>query len=144
MAVAWEDASDRFIFWNEAGTWQVWKRFARSGARTVGPGYIGRVRAPDGTLVVDDFYARTGAEPAWGTINDPQNGGLGCFGFHLARRNGQADPVNYTWDVTGRHQASTRGGYGVYAARVPRPPQLLGTAPSQRVAASFAVDFTDG
>lgn len=144
MAVAWEDAGDRFIFWNGAGSWQVWKRFVRSGARTIGPGYIGRVRAPDGTLVVDDFYARTGAEATWGTINDPQNGGLGCFGFHVARRNGQADPVNYTWDVTGRHHASTRGGYGVFAARVPRPPRLVGTAPNERVEASFAVDFTDG
>jgi hypothetical protein len=146
MPVAWEDAGARFIFWNEIGAWSVWKRFTRTADRTasVGPGYIGRVRAPDGTLVVDDFYARGGAAATWGTINDPVNGGLGCFGFHIARRNGQPDPVNYTWDVTGRHEAASRGGYGVSASRVARTPRLIGVGAQERVEAAFEVDLTDG
>jgi hypothetical protein len=146
MPVAWEDADPRFIFWNELGAWSVWKRFTWSADRaaSVGPGYIGRVRAHDGTLVVDDFYARKSAPQTWGTINDPVNGGLGCFGFHVARRNGQPNPVNYTWDVTGRHEAVSRGGYGVSAARVSRGPRLVGAGAAQTVEASLEVDLTDG
>jgi hypothetical protein len=146
MPVGWEDAGPRFIFWNELGAWSVWKRFTWSDDRTacVGPGYIGRLRAPDGTLVVDDFYGRGGSPATWGTINDPQNGGLGCFGFHLARRNGQHDPVNYSWDVTGRHEAASRGGYGVSAARVATRPRVARAGETQRVEAAFEVDFTDG
>ena len=146
MPVAWEDAGDRLIVWNEVGTWQIWKRFTWSADRTrcIGPGYIGRVRANDGTLVVDDFYARGGSEATWGTINDPQNGGLGCFGFHVARRNGQTNPVNYSWDVTGRHQASARGGYGVWAVRLVRKPAVVAAGDSQAVEVGFEVDFTDG
>ena len=146
MPVAWEDAGPRYVFWNEAGAWSVWKRFTWSADRTasVGPGYVGRVRAPDGTLVVDDFYARGGDAGTWGTINDPQNGGPGCFGFHVARRNGQANPVNYSWDVTGRHEAASRGGYGVSASRVTASPRVVGSGTDQRVEATFEVDLTDG
>jgi hypothetical protein len=146
VPVGWEDADPRLIFWNEIGAWSIWKRFTWRANRTacVGPGYIGRVRAPDGTLVVDDFYVRRAAPQTWGTVNDPQNGGLGCFGFHVARRNGQPDPVNYSWDVTGRHEAASRGGYGVSASRVARQPQLVGGGADERVEASFAVDLTDG
>ena len=144
--MAWEDAGARLIFWNEVGAWSVWKRFTWDAGRTacVGPGYIGRVRAPDGTLVVDDFAARGGAASTWGTINDPRNGGLGCFGFHLARRNGQPDPVNYTWDVTGRHEAASRSGFGVSASRVAVAPRLAGAGADARVEAAFEVDLTDG
>lgn len=146
MPVAWEDAGQRLIFWNEAGAWSIWKTFTWNAGRTacVGPGYIGRVRAPDGTLVLDDFYPRATPLPTWGTINDPVNGGLGCFGFHVARRNGQPDPVNYTWDVTGRHEARSRSGYGVSAAKTVRAPRRLGSGSDERVEAAFEVSFTDG
>ena len=142
--VACEDAGRRLIIKNDAGWWSIWKAFTRDGSATVGPGYIGRVRAASGALVVDDFYARPEPESAWGTINDPQNGGLGCFGFHIARRNGQPDPVNYTWDVTGRHEASSRGGYGVFASRVVAGPEPAGSAGDERIDVSLEVDLTDG
>ena len=146
MPVAWEDAGPRLIFWNAAGAWSIWKAFTWNAGRTacVGPGYIGRVRAPDGSLVVDDFYAHGGSQSDWGTINDPRAGGLGCFGFHVARRNGQPDPVNYTWDVTGRHEAKSRFGYGVSRARVARSPRRVGSGDEERIEASFEVSFTDG
>jgi hypothetical protein len=144
--VSWEDAGERVIVTNEAGAWSIWKAFTWSPDRsaTVGPGYIGRFRAANGALVVDDFYARDDPPQDWGTINDPQNGGLGCFGVHFARRNGQSDPNNYCWDVTGRHEAATRGGYGVSKSRVVQEPHLVGTGQNQRVEATFEVELTDG
>jgi hypothetical protein len=142
--VTCEDAGERLIVKNDAGWWSIWKAFTRDASATVGPGYIGRVRAATGALVVDDFFARSGPERDWGTINDPQNGGLGCFGFHVARRNGQQDPVNYTWDVTGRHEASSRGGYGVSEARLVAPPEHAGSGASERIDVSFEIAFTDG
>jgi hypothetical protein len=142
--IACDDAGARLIVKNDAGWWSIWKEFTRDGPATVGPGYIGRLRAASGALVVDDFYDRSDPEHTWGTINDPQNGGLGCFGFHVARRNGQPDPVNYTWDVTGRHEASSRGGYGVSASRMVAAPKRSGDGANERIDISFEVDLTDG
>lgn len=144
--VGWEETAERVIFANEAGKWSIWKAFTRSadGTESVGPGYIGRFRAASGALVVDDFYARDDPPQDWGTINDPQNGGLGCFGFHIARRNGEADVNNFCWDVTGRHEAATRDGYGVSRSRVLVEPHSVGEGENQRVEATFEVAFTDG
>ena len=98
---------------DDARWWSIWKEFIRDGPATVGPGYIGGLRAASGALVVDDFYARSDPDLTLGHDRRPAERRARMFRLHIARRNGQPDPVNYTWDVTGRHEASSRCGYGV-------------------------------
>jgi hypothetical protein len=127
---------------NDDGTWTVLKRHAPgTTAAGPGPGYITKFERPDGTVVVDDPPDQDG------TINDPRYGGLGCFGMHLARRNEffkTLQVVNYSWDVTGRHHAHTRGGYGVGAGRVVEGPGPATVARRKAVVLGVEVDFFDG
>ncbi|HWH06832.1 MAG TPA: hypothetical protein VNT23_10425, partial [Gaiellaceae bacterium] len=69
---------DGFAVTNEDGTWTVRTRCRAERGKVVGPGYVSRLVLPDGRVVVDDFRRR-------GTLNDPEFGGLGAFGWHHAR-----------------------------------------------------------
>jgi hypothetical protein len=132
------DDEHKIIVRNDDGDWTVRKKHApgTDGAGP-GPGYVARLARPDGTVLCDDPFT------ADGTINDPRFGGLGCFGMHVARRNGEADPVNYCWDVTGRHHAATRYGFGVGDGEVLRlePGSFAGGA---AVFLDIGVPFYDG
>jgi hypothetical protein len=117
VSVAVRTEGNRVIFTNDHGSWHIWLRLTRN-PRTgavVGPGHIGRVRAADGTLIVEDFF-----NPDY-NLNNCQNGGLGSFGCHLARANehfpdGQV--WNYTWNLTSRQDPERDFNFGICRARV--------------------------
>ncbi|HEU0303509.1 MAG TPA: hypothetical protein VFR32_02905 [Gaiellaceae bacterium] len=127
---------------NADGSWTIRKRHdAGTNAAGPGPGYISKFELPDGTVIVED------PEDADGTVNDPRYGGLGCFGMHVARQNEffrTLQVVNYTWDVTGRHHAATRGGYGVGEGRIVEGPRRATVAGRRAVQLGVEVDFFDG
>jgi hypothetical protein len=90
-------------FTNDDGTWVVYTGCFGPAARggggdTVGPGYIARVIRSDGTKIVEDEGPLFDGN---GTL--VQGGGLGAFGFHLARGvfPFYFDPNN-AWPVSGR------------------------------------------
>ena len=127
---------------NGDGTWTVRKRHAQ-GTRAAGPGpgYVTKFQRPDGTIIVEDPL------DADGTVNDPRYGGLGCFGMHLARQNEwfrSLQVPNYSWDVTGRHHAPTRDGYGAGEGRVVDAPRRAAVAGRRAVVLGIEVDFFDG
>jgi hypothetical protein len=117
VSVAVRTEGNRAIFTNDQGSWHVWLRWTRNpqtGA-VVGPGHIGRVRAADGTLIVEDFVS-----PDY-NLNNCQNGGLGSFGCHLGRANehfpdGQV--WNYTWNLTSRQDPARDYNFGICRARL--------------------------
>ena len=127
---------------NGDGTWTVRKRHEPgTQAAGPGPGYVTKFQLADGTVIVED------PRDADGTVNDPRYGGLGCFGMHLARQNEwfrSLQVSNYTWDVTGRHHAPTRGGYGVGEGRVVEPPRRATVEGRRAVVLGVEVDFFDG
>lgn len=111
-------------FTNGDGTWTIWTKPTRdpeTGA-VVGPGYIGRMVRPDGTMLVDDYFHSDI------NTNDPRTGGLGSFGVQLGRRNEfYPDPdeiYNYTWNLTERINAHEGAGLGVCATRILDGPRL--------------------
>jgi hypothetical protein len=101
---------DRVVLTNAQGRWTV---FTRCVPGVVGPGYIARLEAGDGRVLVDD-------EIGPGTLNDTDFGGLGAFGWHHAR--GLPGELRFdadnAWEVSGRTCASANGGFGVVASRV--------------------------
>jgi hypothetical protein len=127
---------------NGDGTWTILKRHdPDTHAAGPGPGYVSRFELPDGTVIVDD------PSDADGTVNDPRYGGLGCFGMHLARQNDAFRTLqvnDYTWDVTGRHHAATRDGYGVGDGRLVDGPREATIATRRAVVLGIEVDFFDG
>jgi len=124
------DFPEKVVFTNAGGSWHIWKQLTWSpeGDRVVGPGYIGLLERPWGTVVVDDFR-----EP--GPLNDPRYGGLGAFGWQHARL-GQG-----MWDLHGRLDAATSGGFGVARSAVPRGP-AIGTDGAGEL--EVRVEFRDG
>jgi hypothetical protein len=117
VSVAVRTEGNRAIFTNDQGSWHVWLRWTRN-PRTgavVGPGHIGRVRAADGTLIVEDFV-----NPDY-NLNNCQNGGLGSFGCHLARANEHfpdGEVWNYTWNLTSRQDPARDYNFGICRARL--------------------------
>jgi hypothetical protein len=116
---------------NEAGEWTVLTACLGGGGETVGPGYVSRLVAPDGSVVLDD---RGPPEP----LNDPGYGGLGAFAWHHARGRPGALRLarDNAWEVSGRICAEHNGGFGVAAARLLDPPAHGEGEPF----VSFAVD----
>jgi hypothetical protein len=111
MALSFKQVGNEWQFTNSDGTWSVWDKFTYQANRTqqIGPGYIGKMVTPGGRVIVDDFKEA-------GIINDPRYGGLGAVGWHNARRNGDPNVYNRTWDLTIRQDASTNH-FGVVASR---------------------------
>jgi hypothetical protein len=127
------DHGDRIEFVNDDGSWWVWKNHTSfAGGKNVGPGYVGRMVRADGKVIVDDTVNVSHI------INEPRAGGLGCFGIHAARANGEADVYNRTWDVTGRRNDTL----GIKSSSVIVPPYL--SADGLSIRASFGVVLGDG
>jgi hypothetical protein len=139
---AFAEDGNAIVVTNGDGSWTIRKRHDQATkAAGPGPGYITKLELPDGTVIVDD------PEDADGTVNDPRYGGLGCFGMHVARKNDffrTLQVENYTWDVTGRHHAATRGGYGAGEGRIVDGPRRETVAGRRAVLLAIAVDFYDG
>ncbi|HVM16356.1 MAG TPA: hypothetical protein VM290_02085 [Gaiellaceae bacterium] len=125
---------DGYAVTNEDGTWTVRTRCRARGGRVVGPGYVSRLVLPDGRVVVDDFRRR-------GSLNDPEFGGLGAFGWHHAR--GRPGRLRFTtenaWELSGRLCARANHRFGVVATRVTQPPEWS----ARGVELAVAVDFSD-
>ena len=119
---------------NDDGTWTIRTKCSSSRKVTVGPGYVSRLVLPDGTRLVDDLRRR-------GTLNDPEFGGLGAFGWHHAR--GRPGRLRFTganaWELSGRLCAKRNFGFGVLASGLVEPPARDGDA------VTFGVDvlFSD-
>ena len=101
---------------NDHGTWTIRTTcLARRGTAT-GTGYVSRLVARDGTVIVDDARRR-------GTLNDPEFGGLGAFGWHHAR--GRAGRLRFTgrnaWEISGRMCARANRGFGVVRTTLVEP-----------------------
>ena len=118
----------RTTFENRDGRWTIYKRCLGPAARTrlglrwrrhtVGPGYVARVVRFDGVRVVDDEHGAGG-------LNAPGNGGLGGFGFHLARGHAPFElGLRNAWNVDGRTCAPDNRGFGVLTASVVQPPSV--------------------
>lgn len=133
-AVSVVETARAFRLGNAHGTWTVEKRCRREPRTTVGPGYVSRLVAADGTLLVDDVR-----EP--GPLNDPRYGGLGAFGWHHARGEPGATALGLAnaWEVSGRQCARANGGFGVAGSRVLRRPRAGDLVPELTV----EVDLTD-
>lgn len=132
-------ADDRLVrLRNDDGEWRIWKRWESAAPAGLGPGYVFAFRTPPGRYFVLD------SKDADGTVNDPRYGGLGCFGMHVARRNGQADPANYSWDVTGRHRAATRSGFGAGDLRILDGPGVSRRSKRRAICLDVEVDLFDG
>ncbi len=98
---------------NEDGRWTVETRCRSGRGFTVGPGYVSRLVTRDGAVVVDDVREQ-------GTLNDPEYGGLGAFGWHHARGRPGATRfhADNAWEISGRACARDTGGFGVVGSRV--------------------------
>jgi hypothetical protein len=125
------------VITNEVGTWTVRTRCTSGRTLTVGPGYVSRLVAADGTLLVDDRRRR-------GTLNDPEFGGLGAFGWHHARgRPGRLRfRWNNAWELSGRVCARNNGGFGVVGAVLVGPLRNEGDAVEFRIDVLFADAYT--
>jgi hypothetical protein len=118
----------RALVRNEHGWWTTITSMSAHPERA--PGYICRLKARDGELLIDDLRAGEG----W--INDPRFGGIGVVGVQLARRLdrhglgpddafGPAERIptvagqdssweqNNAWPVDGRTLAAVQHGFGV-------------------------------
>ena len=134
-------------FVNNDGQWTIWKgcfEYGDPGNPTViGPGYIGRLKRGNYTIVNDERekYPPNERMPS---INHPKFGGLGQFGWHHARGdNDQLDTTNANrvWNVTGRTCAATNGGIGVSHAQVLQGPYVFNNVGYFDIDVFF-VDFT--
>lgn len=97
----------RIKFANDDGDWTIWEQFQTfADGNFVGPGYISRY-ARAGQIQMDDTAS------ARRPINDPRDGGFGCFGWQHARADGDPSIYNEAWDITGRTDAAANGGFGV-------------------------------
>jgi hypothetical protein len=103
---------------NGDGTWTVRTRCSSSRRVTVGPGYVSRLEIADGAILVEDLRRS-------GTLNDPDFGGLGAFGWHHAR--GRPGRLRFTgsnaWEISGRMCAGRNHGFGVVGAGLVEPPE---------------------
>ena len=101
--------------------------------RTVGPGYVSRFVATDGTVLVDDLRRP-------GTLNDPEFGGLGAFGWHHAR--GTPGKLRFTgrnaWEISGRICAARNSGFGVSSSGLVEPPRGSATRSSSASSSASA------
>ena len=102
---------------NDHGTWTIRTKCLAHGGIATGTGYVSRLVASDGTVVVDDARPR-------GTLNDPEFGGLGAFGWHHAR--GSVGRLRFTggnaWEISGRMCAVANRGFGVVRTTLAEPP----------------------
>ena len=109
---------------NRVADWHVWPRLSWTpDGRVVGPGYVGRVIAAGGEVIVDDVR-----EP--GTLSDPRYGGLGAFGWQHSRA-GRDE-----CDMHTRVDARRNLDFGVARSEVVRPATADGVA--------IRVEFRDG
>ena len=142
VAPSFVENEETIVVTNGDGLWTLRRRHdPDTKVAGPGPGYITKFELRDGTVIVADPL------DADGTVNDPRYGGLGCFGMHIARQNEWFKSLqvpNYTWDVTGRHHAATRGGYGVGEGRVVDGPNRATVAGRRAVVLGLEVDFFDG
>jgi hypothetical protein len=130
----------RVVASNGDGEWTVLTRCRSEAGATAGPGYVSRLVAPDGAVLVDDLGP---PQP----LNDPGFGGLGAFAWHHARGRPGALRLgrHNAWEVSGRICAEDTGGFGVSRSRLleePRP----GTDDDGAEYVSFAVEaeLSDG
>jgi hypothetical protein len=109
---------DAVVATNDHGEWTVRLACRGDGATTVGPGYVSRLVAADGSVLVEDE-----GPPA--PLNDPGFGGLGAFAWHHARGRAGSLRLDHdnAWEVSGRICAEDTGGFGVSAARLLEPPR---------------------
>jgi hypothetical protein len=137
QSVRVEERPSSLVVTNEAGTWTVRTRCTSGRKLTVGPGYVSRLVAADGTVLVDDRRRRGG-------LNDPEFGGLGAFGWHHSR--GRPGRLRFRWDnaweLNGRICARANGGFGVVGARLVGPLRHDGDAVEFRVDVLFADAYT--
>ncbi|HSC92859.1 MAG TPA: hypothetical protein VLB86_14500 [Gaiellaceae bacterium] len=137
LRVRFEQRPGAVLVTNDAGTWTVRTRCSSSRRVTVGPGYVSRLRTADGTLLVEDLRRH-------GTLNDPEFGGLGAFGWHHAR--GVPRHLRFTgrnaWEVSGRSCAARNGGFGVVGAGLVEEPTRDGDAVAFRVDVLFSDAYT--
>ena len=147
LALGWTTAKDprvrveerpsSLVVTNDAGTWTVRTRCTSGRTLTVGPGYVSRLVAADGTVLVDDRRRR-------GNLNDPEFGGLGAFGWHHAR--GRPGRLRFrtdnAWELSGRICARANGGFGVVRAELVGPLRQDGDAVEFRVDVLFADAYT--
>ncbi len=118
------DDPQRTVWANQDGSWTVHKLClgpsVRGGENTVGPGYISRLVRRDSETswkeIVQDDQPR-------GPLNSPKFGGLGAFGFHLARGPVGQTVLNTTnaWALDTRNCAADNGAFGVYASSATQP-----------------------
>ena len=135
--VSVKQRASAIVVTNDAGTWTVRTRCASRPRLTVGPGYVSRLVAADGTVIVDDWRRR-------GVLNDPEFGGLGAFGWHHARgRPGRLRfRWNNAWEMSGRICARANGRFGVVGSQLVEPPRADGDAVEFRVDVLFADAYT--
>lgn len=128
---------DAIVIANEQGAWTVRTRCRSGRGFTVGPGYISRLVSREGDVVVDDRRPR-------GTLNDPEFGGLGAFGWHHAR--GRVGRLRFghrnAWEVSGRSCAASNHGFGVVSTSVAEAPRHDGDAVEFAVDVYFSDMFT--
>jgi hypothetical protein len=102
------DTSDYVTFENADGHWTIYKRCVNTnGTDGVGPAYIARYqRTQDITAVEGVGHGRNGE------FTDPTEGGLGLFGFFLARGSPPWTP-DTSWNISLRRCAFDSDGFGV-------------------------------
>ena len=124
-------------FANDDGEWSILKNHFTSpnGQKWAGPGYIYRfkeTKTPQQRLWVEDLN-----QPGGTSINDPDYGGLGCFGIQWARNFGETIEK---WDLNGRMDG-TVDGFGVSGTEIITEPYV---AESGIGYFAIVVSFRDG
>lgn len=141
MSVSFAITGNRVVWTNADGDWSVWLGFTEnpSSGAVVGPGYLGRLKRPDGSLLVEDYY--DDGQP-W------RAGGLGMFAAHVARDDPdfQTDPVNHAWNVSERNGPGATPQIGVVACRVTDGPRISNGVGGMTVETDLAdpVSYGDG
>jgi hypothetical protein len=106
----------RVVVFGDGLAWAI--ATSERGVGSAGPGYIFRLR--EGRRVIVDDSKR-----GHGWVNDPAFGGLGTFGFHLARRQDTETEFRHkdqvplrdnAWPVDNRAMTPERAGFGVVGA----------------------------
>ena len=131
------ELADRYLVANDDGTWTIFKRCETRRRTTVGPGYVAQLVSRGGITIVDDVRRR-------GTLNDPEFGGLGAFGWHHAR--GRPNRLRFrgenAWEVSGRVCATANRGFGVVASAPERVRRVAPDAVELGVAVLFSDVYT--